>query len=119
MKPPEGLSYPPMVCKLKNSLYGLKQASRQWFARLHHELVHLGFQQSKQDYSLFTKVINALITIVAIYVDDILVTGNDILAITTLKHHLHETFSIKDLGTLSYFLGIEVSYSPTSIALTQ
>ncbi|CAO2834550.1 unnamed protein product [Amaranthus hypochondriacus] len=108
-----------MVCKLKKSLYGLKQASRQWFARLHSELVHLGFKQSKQDYSLFTKSSNDLLTIVAIYVDDILVTGNDISSITNLKSHLHSTFSIKDLGIINFFLGIEVNHLPNGIALTQ
>lgn len=120
MQPPDGvLCSSSMVCRLKKSLYGLKQASRQWFARLHSELLHLGFKQSKQDYSLFIKSSPTSITIVAIYVDDILVTGNDMQAVHILKDHLNTTFSIKDLGILHFFLGIEVSHLPTGIALTQ
>lgn len=69
--------------------------------------------------SLFTKSSNSLITIVAIYVDDILITGDDTTTITHLKAHLHSVFSIEDLGALNYFLGIEISYLPTGIAMTQ
>ena len=120
MQPPEGLSCPTfMVCNLKKSFYGLKQASRQWFAKLHSKLVRLGFHQSKQDYSLFIKSFNDLITIVTVYVDDIIITGDDISTINTLKGHLHNTFSIKDLGIISFFLGIEVNHLPTSITLNQ
>ena len=67
MNPPEGLPHAPhLVCKLKKSLYGLKQASRQWFAKLTIELLHQGFIQSKHDYSLFTKETSTSFTIVAI-----------------------------------------------------
>lgn len=79
----------------------------------------MGFRQSKQDYSLFIKTTNGLFTILAIYVDDIIVTGNDTSTINHLKTHLHTTFSIKDLGLLNFFLGIEVSHLPQGIALTQ
>ena len=120
MQPPEGLDYPSnMVCKLNKLLYGLKQASRQWFSKLHVELIKLGFSQSKQDYSLFIHKFTNHITIVAIYVDDILITGDDTSTIHKLKDHLHSTFNLKDLGILNYFLGIEVTHLPTGIVLTQ
>ena len=61
----------------------------------------------------------AHITIVAIYVDDILITGSHPPDIATLKHHLHSSFGIKDLGLLHYFLGLEVTYLPHGISLTQ
>ena len=78
MKPLEGLVHDPHhVCKLKKSLYEFKQASRQWFAKLTIEFLDQGFTQSKNDYSLFTKQSSQSFTIVAVYVDDILVTGND------------------------------------------
>lgn len=107
----EGVSNPQnQVCRLKKSLYGLKQASRQWFAKLVHELLTQGYIQSKNDYSLFIKEFDGHMTIVGVYVDDIIVTGSNVTEIDALKSHLHKVFSIKDLGLLHYFLGIEVSY---------
>ncbi|XP_021721511.1 uncharacterized protein LOC110689087 [Chenopodium quinoa] len=120
MKMPEGMPNPyNLVCKLKKSLYGLKQASRQWFARLTLELEKLGFKKSLNDYSLFLKQNDPDIIILAVYVDDIVVTGTNNEAILALKTHLHSVFSIKDLGILHYFLGIEVVHLPQGIILTQ
>ena len=120
MLAPDGLSYSPkLVCKLCKSLYGLKQASRQWFAKLTKELLLQGFTRSELDYSLFTHKDNDIITIVAVYVDDIIVTGNNAPLISQLKLHLHSTFSIKDLGRLSFFLGLELAYSANGIIVTQ
>ena len=78
-----------------------------------------GFVQSKNDYSLFIKKDGHNITIVAVYVDDIILTGNDIACISQLKHYLNDTFSIKDLGILHYFLGLEVNYIDAGIFLSQ
>ena len=120
MKVPEGLPNPDnKVCLLKKSIYGLKQASRQWFAKLVHELLSQGFTQSLNDYSLFLKHNNGLLTLAAVYVDDIILTGNDLPSIHQLKAHLHTTFSIKDLGKMHYFLGIEITYLPTGICMSQ
>lgn len=117
---PDGLSAPPnLVCRLKKSLYGLKQASRQWFARLTTEMFHEGFVQSRYDSSLFIKKTFICFTIAAIYVDDIILTGNNPAAMRSLKSHLDRIFSIKDLGPLNYFLGLEVSYISDGIVLTQ
>lgn len=80
---------------------------------------NLGYDQSKNDYSLFTKSYKNTFTIIAVYVDDVLITGNSTEEIETLKRHLHKTFTIKDLGRLHYFLGLEVSYMPEGIVLTQ
>lgn len=110
MKVPDGLSHPPnTVCKLKRSLYDLKQASRQWFHKLTTELLHQGFTQSRNDYSMFIKHISTSMTILVVYVDDIIITGDDIPFINHLKQHLHTIFGIKDLGSLSFFLGIKVT----------
>ncbi|GAA0185300.1 hypothetical protein LIER_32588 [Lithospermum erythrorhizon] len=79
MKPPEGMSIPAgCVCRLKKSLYFLKQASRQWFSKLNTSLLSLGFLQSKNNYSLYIKNSFAGVVIVAVYVDDIMVTGFEI-----------------------------------------
>ena len=80
MKLPPGYNVdnPHLVCKLNKYLYGLKQASRQWYAKLTQVLHQQGYVHSKNDYSLFLKKSNGSITIVAVYVDDILVTCNNV-----------------------------------------
>lgn len=97
----------------------MKQASRQQFAKLTTELHHQGFTQSGNDYSLFIRRLPSGITIAAVYVDDMLLTGTNPLSIQSLKSHLNKVFGIKDLGKLHYFLGFEVGYSDASITLTQ
>ncbi|KAM2356611.1 hypothetical protein ACFX1X_005689 [Malus domestica] len=113
MSPPPGLRRQGenLVCRLHKSLYGLKQASRQWFSKFSQAIQLMGFKQSRADYSLFTCITGHSITVVLIYVDDMIITGNDHEAIQRLKHFLHRQFRIKDLGPLKYFLGIEVARS--------
>lgn len=120
MRVPEGIAnHDNKVCLLTKSLYGLKQASRQWFAKLHHELLNQGFIQSRNDYSIFIKRTHNSFTVAAVYVDDIIVTGNDVDCIIHLKEHLNLLFGIKDLGRMNYFLGIEVGYLQHGICLSQ
>jgi len=87
MIPPPGLPLPQpnMVCKLIKSLYGLKQASRQRYAKLSDTLSSIGFIHSKNDYSLFNKLQPQSIVILVVYVDDIVITGNDSIEISKLK----------------------------------
>ncbi|GKE66911.1 ribonuclease H-like domain-containing protein, partial [Tanacetum coccineum] len=113
MRPPEG--YFPSdnrVCKLKKSLYGLKQTPRQWNAKLTSTLTENGFSQSKSDYSLFTKIDKGIFLTLLVYVDDIIITGNNVDEIEKFKVFLKSKFMIKDLGKLKYFLGIEVIDTP-------
>ena len=108
-----------LVCRLHKSLYGLKQASRQWFAKFFEAMYSVGFIQSIADYSLFTRKQGMSFTVLLIYVDDILITGNDPVNIAATKQFLHKHFHIKDLGDLKYFLGIEVSASKNEIFISQ
>ena len=112
-------AHPNIVCKLQKSLYGLKQAPRQWFAKLSAALISFGFVQSKADYSLFVHKQQQSIVTVLCYVDDLLIAGNDSDLITQVKQFLASQFHMKDLGHLSYFLGIEVNRSPQGIFLSQ
>lgn len=104
MQIPDGLNCSPhLVCKLKKSLYELNQASREWFSKLTTELFIQGYTQSKNDYLVFTKRTDTSITILAIYVDDIIITGDNISIIQFTKAHLHKIFRIKDLGKTQLF----------------
>ena len=79
----------------------------------------LGYVQSKNDYSLFLKKQNLKIIIVAVYVDDIIITGDNDEEIHFLKRHLDHVFTTKDLGDLYFFLGIEISYQDDGMILIQ
>lgn len=121
MSPPEGYdrAKPGQVCLLKRSLYGLKQASRQWNVEHTKFLVLHGFKQSKQDYSLFTKNVHNGIITALVYVDDLILTGDDEKSIVHIKNLLHEKFTIKDLGLVRYFLGLEISRSSQGMLIHQ
>ncbi|WJZ95109.1 hypothetical protein VitviT2T_013901 [Vitis vinifera] len=122
MSPPLGLRRQEeenLVCRLHKSLYGLKQASCQWFAKFSEAIQSTGYAQSRADYSLFTRKQGKSFTALLIYVDDILITGNDPVSIATTKKFLHSHFHLKDLGDLKYFLGIEVSTSKNGIFISQ
>lgn len=109
MKQPQGYrstAFPTHVCRLNKALYGLRQAPRAWFSLFSGFLVQQGFTNSKADSSLFTLKTTHGLTLVLVYVEDILITGSDTQYITQLITTLHTRFVMKDLGTLSYFLGI-------------
>ena len=107
------------VCKLKKSLYGLKQSPRAWFGRFTKSMRAFGYRQSNLDHTLFLKKQHGKITTLIVYVDDMVVTGNDPEKIKALQNYLSREFEMKDLGPLKYFLGIEVSRSSEGIFLSQ
>lgn len=109
----------PKVCKLVKSLYGLKQAPRQWFAKLSTALISFGFQLSQTDYSLFTMQEGSSFVAILVYVDDMVLTGNDLQAIERVKNILSSQFHMKDLGELRYYLGLEIARSSQGIFLSQ
>lgn len=81
-----------MVCHLNKSLYGLKQASRCWFAKFSNVLLAMGFFQSKADYSLFYRHKGKSSILLLVYVDDIIITGTDAATISIIKYFLHQRF---------------------------
>jgi histone deacetylase 1/2 len=110
---------PHYVCKLDKALYGLKQAPRAWYSRLSSKLIQLGFKPSRSDTSLFIYSRNGVTIFMLIYVDDIIVTSSSPEAVTALLEDLRTDFALKDLGNLSYFLGIEVNAKQGGIVLSQ
>ena len=83
------------------------------------ELLNQGFTHSKKDYSLFISKHHHSITIIAIYIDDIIITGNNEEHFISIKQHVDNKFGIQDLGLQHYFLGIEINYLPDGIVLSQ
>jgi len=108
-----------IVCRLQRALYGLKQSPRAWFGRFSIAMRKYGFQQSNSDHTLFLKRRQGKITALIIYVDDMIITGDDSEEIYRLEKHLAMEFEMKNLGGLKYFLGIEVARSKQGIFLSQ
>ena len=107
------------VCRLKKSLYGLKQSPRAWFDRFKRAVCGMGYGQCNGDHTVFYRHCDRKITILAVYVDDIIITGDDQEEIKRLKECLSKEFEVKDLGNLKYFLGIEVARTEKGISLCQ
>ena len=110
---------PTAVCKLRKAVYGLKQAPRAWYNELKTYLLSCGFRNSYADASLFIYNSNGVLMYMLVYVDDIILTGNNTDHINRFVQSFSQHFSLKDLGSLSYFLGIEATHKSTGLLLTQ
>jgi hypothetical protein len=98
--------------------YGLEQSRRAWYAWLSDRLAQLGFVPSKADTSLFVFHHDGVQVFMLVYVDDIVIAGYTPAAVDHLVRSLSDTFPIKDLGPLEYFLGLEASYNSRGMTLT-
>lgn len=107
------------VCRMKKSIYGLRQAPRAWYEKFTSQLVDLGFKISVSNPSLFIHYANGCLTYLLLYVDDIIITGNNSSTISTFIKHLGHHFDMKDLGPLTYFLGIEAYRHGNGLFLSQ
>lgn len=119
MPPGFGTKGESKVCQLTKSLYGLKQASRQWFSKFSSTLIDLGFVQSKADYSLFTRLQGSSFLALLVYVDDVAIASNDSHAVSSFISLQNERFKLKDLGPLRFFLGLEIARSSCGIYVCQ
>ncbi|KAK0579728.1 hypothetical protein LWI29_030590 [Acer saccharum] len=111
--------HPTHVCKLNKAIYGLKQAPRAWYHELRQFLIGSGFKNSYADTSLFILQSGDTLLYLLIYVDDIILTGNSATQVGHFVDALARKFSLKDLGPLSYFLGVEVVPHQHGILLSQ
>ena len=122
MKQPEGFEVPGkehMVCKLKRSLYGLKQSSRCWFVELKKYLVSLGYEQSKADPCVFLRWENGNLSVNTIYVDDIILLADIMDDMVKFKGELSHKFEMTDLGPMNFCLGISVITSENTLKIHQ
>jgi hypothetical protein len=120
MRPPPGYSVPEgMIYHLRRSLYGLKQAPRAWFQHFASVVTVAGFSTSAHDPALFVHVSPRGRTPLLLYVDDMIITGDDPEYIAFVKCHLSDQFLMYDLGPLRYFLRIDISSMPEGFFLSQ
>ena len=119
MQPPFGLSVESnKVCHLRHALYGLKPP-RAWFAKFNSTIFRLGYTASPYDFALFLHRTDKGTILLLLYVDDMIITGDDLNGIQELKHFLSQQFELKDLRHLNYFLGLEITHSTDGLYITQ
>jgi histone deacetylase 1/2 len=112
-------SNPNHVCLLVKSLYRLKQAPRAWFQRLGGHLHSMGFTAAGSDNSLFIYRQGEHTAYLLVYVDDIILTASTTTLLRHVIDHLRQAFAIKDLGSLHFFLGVQVHRNDAGFFLTQ
>ena len=97
-----------MVCRLQKSIYGLKQASRQWYLKFHDVVTSLDFEENTVDSCIYLKISGRKFIFLILYVDDILLASNDLVFFMDVKRMLSQNFDMKDLGEANFVLGIEI-----------
>jgi hypothetical protein len=115
----QNFKQPRKVLKLSKALYGLKQAPRAWNAKLDQELVKLGFCKSSEEHAVYKRGSGDNLLLLGVYVDDLVICGPDKNRIHEFKQQMSKTFSMSDLGLLSYYLGMEVRQKPGEITICQ
>eukprot|EP00253_Pinus_taeda_P007816 PITA_07816 len=108
-----------LVCKLKKSLYSLKQAPRTWYAKMDSFLLSQNYERCKSDPNFYMLRTHDSLLILVLYVDDLLITSSLASAIAAVKSALHGRFLMMDMGPLHFFLGLEISQDATGIKLSQ
>ena len=111
MAQPEGFAVQDkehLGCRLKKSIYGLKQASRQWYLKFDQIIRQFDFKENKVDNCIYTKFKGSKFIFLVLYVDDILLASSDMNLLLETKKFLSCKFDMKDLGEASYILGIEI-----------
>ena len=103
-----------MVCKLHKSIYGINQASRQWYLKFNEVVTANGFKENIVDQCIYIKVSGRKYVFLILYVDDILLTANDTSLLVETKQLLFSHCDMKDLGEVSYVLGIQILHDRPS-----
>ena len=122
MEQPEGFIVPSQekkVCRLVKSLYGLKQASKQWHGKFNRAVISDGFKINECDKCIYMKNTNKGYIIICLYVDDMLIIGSNIEMIKTTKKMLNSKFDVKDMGVANVILGIKIFKTSEGYTLSQ
>jgi len=98
-----------LVCRLKKSMYGLRQASRKWYLKFDQVVTSFGFKENASDQCIYLKKNGSLFIILVLYVDDILLASSIVELLTETKFMLNSHFDMKDLGDASVVIGIQIS----------
>ena len=106
------------MCRLKRDFYGLKQAPHSWYTRIDSYFARLGFTKSEADANLYHIMVEGKPLIIVLYVDDLILTGDDQL-IQSCKEDLSREFEMKDMGLMHYFLGMEVWQKDAEVFASQ
>lgn len=109
---------PNHVCKLEKAIYGLRQAPKAWYLELSSFLIQYGFINVTFDASLFIYCHKEVVIYFLVYVDYLILIGNDSKEINAFVEKLSSRFSLKDLGKLHYFLGIKAIFTDSGLLLT-
>ncbi|KAK8993390.1 hypothetical protein V6N11_033491 [Hibiscus sabdariffa] len=96
------------ICKLQRSIYRLKQASQSWNLRFNEAIQEFGFIRNEDEPCVYKKFSGSIVSFLILYVDDILIIGNDIPTLQSIKTWLSSCFSMKDLGEAAYILGVKI-----------
>jgi hypothetical protein len=97
-----------LVCKMKKSLYGLKQSPRMWYQKIDTYVMGLGFTRRKDGHCVYVKLIGDHLIYLVLYVDDMLLIGNNKEIIQDVKTQLSSKFYMKDIGATNFILGMEI-----------
>ncbi len=106
------------MCRLKRALYGMKLAPCAWYTRIDISFTGLGFTKSEANANLYPIVVEGNSLIIVIYVDDLILIGDEKL-IKSYKEDLAREFEMKDMGLMHYFLGMEVWQGDGDLFLSQ
>lgn len=107
------------VCLLQKSLYGLKQAPRAWNIKLYQTLTEIGFNRLSTEPCVYKKLLGSEIIILAVFVDDVIVFYKNDTSLVNVKNDLQKYFSLKDLGPLKYYLGLNIDSNAGKIRINQ
>ena len=119
MQPPPSVSVDSnKVYHLRRALYSLKQAPRAWFVKFSSTIFRLGYTTSPYDSALFLHRTDKGTILLLLYVDDMIIIGDDLSGLQELKDFLNQQFEMKDLGHLSYFLGLKITHSTDGLYTT-